>query len=306
MPTRQKKHAPRRARGQRRPTPRAGAAFDRLVDIMDTLRSPGGCPWDRKQTHATLRPYLVEETYEALDAIDRRDLDALAGELGDILLQCVFHARIAAETGRFDIVSVVDSLTAKLIRRHPHVFTPDGRRLRRSSKRTTAVSAVTTPQAVVEQWTAIKAREQADKGRSRRVLTGVPRALPALLGSHKIGSRVAAVGFDWPNAADVVGKIEEEVRELRDAVERGLKRSASEEMGDLLFSIANLSRKLGIEPESALRAANRKFTRRFDAVEKHLERRGRSVHEATLEELEEAWNTIKKVRTTKYDVRRTP
>jgi ATP diphosphatase len=206
----------------------------------------------------------------------------------------VFHARIAAETGRFDIVSVVDGITAKLVRRHPHVFTPDGRRLSRTAKRRKSSASVTTPRAVIEQWAAIKAREQVAEGRPRRVLAGVPQALPALLGSHKIGSRVAAVGFDWPRATDVVAKIEEEVRELRDAVEQGLTQSATEEMGDLLFSIANLSRKLGVEPESALRAANQKFIGRFDLVEKHLERRGRSVHEATLEELEEAWNRVKK------------
>ena len=268
---------------------RAAASAARLVRLMDTLRSARGCPWDRKQTHASLRPYLLEETYEALDAIDRGDLTALAGELGDVLFQCVFHAQIAAEAGRFDLADAIDAIAAKLIRRHPHVFTPAGRPLPRGARRR---GKVRTPTAVLEQWEQIKAREQTGDGRDARVLAGVPSSMPSLLRAHEIGTRVAAVGFDWPRTEDVVDKIEEEVRELREAVTESPER-ASEELGDLLFSIANLARKLNLEPEGALRQANDKFTARFDAVEAHLQGLGREVHGATLDELEAAWQHIK-------------
>ena len=268
---------------------RAAASAARLVQLMDTLRSARGCPWDRKQTHESLRPYLLEETYEALDAIDRGDVRALAGELGDVLFQCVFHAQIAAEAGRFDLADAIDAIAAKLIRRHPHVFTPAGRPLPHATRRR---GKVRTPAAVLEQWEQIKAREQTGAGRDARVLAGVPRSMPSLLRAHEIGTRVAAVGFDWPRTEDVVDKIEEEVRELREAVTQSPDR-AREELGDLLFSIANLARKLNLEPETALRQANDKFTARFDAVEAHLQGAGREVHGATLEELEAAWQHIK-------------
>ena len=269
---------------------RAAASAARLVRLMDTLRSARGCPWDRKQTHASLRPYLLEETYEALDAIDRGDLAALAGELGDVLFQCVFHAQIAAEAGRFDLADAIDAIAAKLIRRHPHVFTPAGRPLPRGARRR---GKVRTPTAVLEQWEQIKAREQTGDGRDARVLAGVPRSLPSLLRAHEIGTRVAAVGFDWPRTEDVVDKIEEEAAELREAIAHESHERAEEEMGDLLFSIANLARKLGIEPESALRKANEKFSGRFSALEGVFDAQGRSVHEATLEEMEAAWGQVK-------------
>jgi len=274
---------------------RAAASFARLVRIMDTLRSRHGCPWDRKQTHHSLRPFLLEETYEALEAIDGRDWAALPGELGDVLLQCVFHAQLAAERGRFDAADAVDSIIAKLIRRHPHVFTPAGRPLGRRHARH---KAIRTPAAVKEQWARIKAAESGGRGRTakskpKRVLTGVPRTLPALLRAHEIGTRVAGVGFDWARTDHVVDKIDEEVRELRGALAESPAR-ASEELGDLLFAIANLARKLEIEPESALRQANDKFTRRFDAVEECFEREGRSVHDATLEEMSRKWEEVKK------------
>jgi MazG family protein len=257
---------------------------------MQTLRSPQGCPWDREQTHASLRPHLLEETYEAIETIDRGDMEALPAELGDVLFQCVFHAQIAAEEGRFDIADAVDAITGKLIRRHPHVFTASGRPLGATSRRKSRIRTAT---AVKEQWEQIKAGEQARAGVARRVLKGVPGSLPSLQRAHEIGRRVAAVGFDWARAADVLDKMDEEVRELRAAVTEGPAR-ASEEMGDLLFSIANLARKLGIEPESALRMANDKFTRRFDALEAWFETRGRSIHGAALEEMETAWGEIKK------------
>jgi ATP diphosphatase len=286
---------PQQASRTRRPRPRAaidrraaraGASFARLVRLMDTLRSPRGCPWDRKQTHRTLRPFLLEEAYEALDAIDRRDFDDLAGELGDVLFQCVFHAQLAAEARRFDIGDAIDAIADKLVRRHPHVFTPAGRPLpaRRGQIRSS--------RAVVEQWEKLKARERGASGASTGILDGIPRSMAALLRAHEIGSRVGAVGFDWPRAADVLDKIDEEVRELREAANESEARAA-EELGDLLFSIANLARKLGVEPESALREANDKFSRRFALVERALAAQGRDLHDASLEEMEAAWQEAK-------------
>ena len=254
---------------------------------MATLRSRHGCPWDRKQTHRTLRPFLLEETYELLDTIDRGDYDELPGELGDVLFQCVFHAQMASEARRFDITDAITAICEKLIRRHPHVFTAAGRPLGGRTPR-----AVKTPGAVLTQWEAIKAAEQGAKGQRKRLLAGVPASMPALLRAHEIGTRVAAVGFDWAHADDVLDKIDEEVRELREALGESPAR-AEEELGDVLFSIANLARKLGIEPESALRHANDKFTKRFDAVEGALEARGRSVHQATQPEMEAAWQAVK-------------
>ncbi len=258
----------------------AGREFQKLVDIMARLRGPGGCPWDREQTVESLRGFVLEETYEVLDAIDRADHAALLGEIGDLLFEGVFLAQIESDDGRFTVADSLRAISAKLIRRHPHIFDAKGTRLETAGK-------------VVEQWEQIKAREQKDAGERRSLLRGVPKALPALLGAHEIGTRVAAVGFDWARTGDVVAKIEEEVAELRRAIGgEGLAR-AEEEMGDLLFSIANLARKLGIEPESALRKANQKFSGRFDAVERRLEARGSSVHQATLEEMEAEWGAVK-------------
>ena len=284
-PDRRRRAAPSAATRGRR----AGTAIARLVQVMDVLRSPDGCPWDRKQTHRTLRAHLVEETYEVLDAIDRGQLDKLPEELGDVLFQCVFHAQIAAEAGRFDLAGAIDTIVEKLIRRHPHVFTTTGRKLPRADRRR---SRIRTPKAVKEQWEQIKAREKAGSGMPARVLSGVPRALPALLRAHEIGRRVAAVGFEWAQSQDVLDKIEEEVRELREAVTAGSPQ-ATEEFGDLLFSIAQLARKLAIEPESALRAANEKFTTRFDALEGGFESRGQSVHGSSLAEMEAEWGRVK-------------
>jgi nucleoside triphosphate diphosphatase len=255
---------------------------------MDTLRSPHGCPWDREQTHESLRPFLLEETYEALEALDRGDLDRLPGELGDVLFQCVFHAQIAAEAGRFDFADALDAISAKLVRRHPHVFTPAGTPLPRDRKS----GRLATSGAVLQQWERLKAKEQDAAAVPKRVLGGVPRAMPALLRAYEIGTRVASVGFDWPRALDVVDKIDEEVRELREVAGHDSARAA-EELGDLLFSIANLARKLGIEPESALRAANDKFTRRFNSIEGALTARGTTVHDVGAADLESAWAAVK-------------
>lgn len=243
---------------------------------MRRLRGPDGCPWDREQSLATLRPFVLEETYEVLEAIDRGDHADLRGEIGDLLFEGVFLAQIEADEGRFTVTDSLRDITRKLIRRHPHVF---------ARKR-----GIDTPGRVLQQWEQIKAGEQQTTGRRTSVLSGLPKALPALLGAHEIGTRVAAVGFDWARTADVVDKIEEEVAELRCAVDH---EDREEEVGDLLFSIANLSRKLGIEPESALRKANAKFRERFTALEEHLHSQGRSVHDASLEELEAAWGVVK-------------
>lgn len=284
---------------------RAAESFATLVEIMQALRAPRGCPWDRKQTYQSLRPFVLEETYEVLDAIDRNDIDALRGELGDFLFEAVFLAQIAADEGRFTIADAVDAINAKLVRRHPHVFgeeasraasePPKGRERRRAPLRLKAApSTITSPAKVLEQWEQIKAREQKQAGEQQSVLRGVPRSLPSLLRAHEIGTRVAAVGFDWPTPADVVLKIEEEVRELREAVDKGDRANTNEEMGDLLFSIANLARKLGIEPESALREANEKFTQRFQALERRFEEDQRQLAGATLEEMEDVWRSIKR------------
>jgi tetrapyrrole methylase family protein/MazG family protein/ATP diphosphatase len=258
----------------------AGVAFQKLVDIMARLRAPDGCPWDREQTLESLRGFLLEETHEVLDAIDRGDTGALRSEIGDLIFEGVFLAQVAADAGQFTVLESLNAITAKLIRRHPHIFDPAGRPL-------------DTPGEVVQQWEQIKAQEQRDAGERRGVLRGVPKALPALLRAYEIGTRVAAVGFDWSRTSEVVDKIEEEVHELRRALDSEGAARTEEEMGDLLFSIANLARKLGIEPESALRKANEKFSKRFAALEEHLHRQGRSVHEATLEEMEGAWQAVK-------------
>jgi ATP diphosphatase len=258
----------------------AGTVFQTLVDIMARLRGPEGCPWDREQTLESLRAFLLEETHEVLDAIDRGDTDALRGEIGDLIFEGVFLAQVCADEGRFTVADALRAINAKLVRRHPHIFDPDGRPL-------------DTPGQVHQQWEQIKAREQAAAGERRSVLRGLPKSLPALLRAYEIGTRVAAVGFDWARAADVVDKIEEEVAEVRRAIASEGPARSEEEMGDLLFAIANLARKLGIDPESALRRANEKFTTRFEALEDRLHARGRSVHDASLEEMEAEWARVK-------------
>jgi nucleoside triphosphate diphosphatase len=248
---------------------------------MARLRGPNGCPWDREQTIESLRGFVLEETYEVLDTIDRGDHDALRGEIGDLLFEGVFLAHVETDEGRFSVTDSLRLICDKLIRRHPHIFGSGD-------------SHVRTPGQVLEQWEQIKAREQKDAGERRSLLRGVPRTLPSLLRAHEIGTRVAAVGFDWSKTMDVVEKIEEEVAELRHALAESPART-EEEMGDLLFSIANLARKLGIEPESALRKANEKFTARFEALERAFEAKGRSIHEATLEEMEAEWQAMKSI-----------
>ena len=266
-----------------------GARFERLVDIMRTLRAPGGCPWDREQTHASLRPFVLEETYELLDAIESRSPADLREELGDYLFEAVFLAQISDEAGDFSIADAIDAICDKLARRHPHVFA------RQSEHDSTPLNS----QQVIERWETIKARERSSHTRSSSVkttLSGVPKTLPSLLRAYEISSRAAAVGFDWQRSQDVLEKIQEEVDEVRREVESGaigqLSR-AEDEMGDLLFAITNLSRKLGIEPEAALRRANDKFTRRFEAMERAFAARDQTLANATLEQMEAEWQLVK-------------
>jgi MazG family protein len=266
-----------------------GEKFERLVEIMRVLRAPGGCPWDREQTHASLRPFVLEETYEVLEAIDAGNVAELREELGDFLFEAVFLARISEEAGDFTIGDAIDEIRAKLIRRHPHVFAKE-----------TGDEGITSGE-VLERWETIKARERAargtpETGSAKTTLSGVPKTLPSLLRAYEISARAAAVGFDWAKTEDVLDKIDEEVAEVRHEVESGATGNlsrAEEEMGDLLFAITNLSRKLGIEPEAALRRASEKFTKRFDAVERAFASRGRTLSETTLEEMEAEWQKAK-------------
>jgi ATP diphosphatase len=267
----------------------AGARFERLVNIMRTLRGPHGCPWDREQTLRSLRPFVLEETYELLDALDREDLDGLREELGDFLFEAVFLAQIADEGGHFSIGDAIQAIADKLVRRHPHVFTPDGRPL-------AAAGDGLTSQAVIEKWEALKAQERATAGAAEKtILSGVPRTLPALLRAYELSARAAAVGFDWARAGDVLDKIDEEVAELRAVVatESGDAQRLEEEMGDALFSIVNLARKMGIEPEAALRRANDKFQARFEHLERAVKDDGARLPDLTLDELEERWQRVK-------------
>jgi len=268
------------------PTP-AAEEFARLVELVRVLRSPGGCPWDREQTLKSLRPFVLEETYEVLQALDHDDRAALCEELGDFIFEAVLLAQVCSESGDFTVADSLRSISDKLVRRHPHVFPPAGGGEARAKP--------TTPDEVVERWEAIKATETGHAGVPKTTLGGVPATLPSLLRAHEIGVRAAAVGFDWERASDVVAKIEEEVAELRAEIEsRGAGRErAEEEMGDLLFAIANLSRKLGIEPESALRQANEKFTRRFSAMEAAIRASGRSLAGCSLQDMEDAWSRVK-------------
>jgi MazG family protein len=266
----------------------AAAAFARLVDLVRVLREPGGCPWDREQTLQSLRPFVLEETYEVLEALDHDDRRALREELGDFIFEGVLLAQVCTESGDFTVADSLTAISDKLVRRHPHVFAPD------SASGGRPLPA--TPDEVVERWEDLKAREKSSNGDQRTALGGVPKALPALLRTHEIGIRASAVGFDWERATDVVAKIEEEVAELREWVGAGapaIGARAEEEMGDLLFAIANLSRKLGIEPESALRKANDKFSRRFSAMESRLRASGRPLSECSLHEMEDEWGRVK-------------
>ena len=254
-------------------------SIDRLLAIMTRLRDPqSGCPWDRKQSFSSIAPYTIEEAYEVADAIERHDLHDLKSELGDLLFQVVFHAQLAREEQAFDFDDVVDAISEKLERRHPHVFG-------------TASIASAEEQNVA--WEAHKRKEREDKRADASALDDVPHALPALTRAAKLGKRASSVGFDWPDVDGVLAKVEEEIKELRDARRSGSREEAQAELGDLLFSIVNLGRHLGADPETALRTTNAKFERRFRYVESELRKLGKRPQEATLEEMDSLWNQAK-------------
>ena len=290
-----------------------GERFERVVAIMERLRAPDGCPWDREQTFDTIKPYTLEETYEVLEAIDNRDWPELAGELGDLLLQVLFYAQMAREEGSFTIDQVLDRLSSKLVNRHPHVFGD--------------VKADTSAE-VVRNWEALKAEEKKKRvngadvndavttADSSSVLAGISSSVPALLEAHKISSRVAQVGFDWPTIDGLFEKLHEEIAELHEELKgfpapgprptgRGVAGSGGaqipddlrgrleDEVGDLFFVLVNIARYLSLDSESALRKANRKFRRRFASVENQLSASGRTPREASLEELESLWQQAK-------------
>ena len=251
----------------------------RLLEIMRRLRDPEtGCPWDIEQDFATIAPYTIEEAYEVADAIEREAWDELKGELGDLLFQSVFHAQMAEEKGLFSFQEVADTMSDKMVARHPHVFGDQSRE--KSAEQQT------------QDWETIKAAERAAKARGG-VLDDVAIGLPALMRAEKLQKRAARVGFDWPHIGQVVDKIAEEARELAEARDRLPQEKIAEEMGDLLFVMANLARHLKVDPETALRNANAKFVRRFHFIERELEARGKRPHESDLEEMDALWNAAK-------------
>jgi MazG family protein len=267
-----------------RPAPPADLRpIDRLLAIMARLRDDvDGCPWDREQTFSTIAPYTVEEAYEVADAIERGDLQDLKEELGDLLFQVVFHARMAEEAGAFDFEDVARAINDKMVRRHPHVFGGE------------------TYESLAHQkqgWEALKAAERADKGKGASLLDDVPVGLPGLTRAVKLSKRAASVGFVWPTVEDVVRKLHEEVGEMLVEVEAGDLDKAREELGDVLFVVANLARTLDIDPEDAIRATNAKFVRRFRYVETALAARGRTPAESDLAEMDGLWDEAKAIET---------
>jgi MazG family protein len=261
-------------------------AFDELVAVMQRLRAPGGCPWDHEQTYASLAQYLLEESYETFDAIQEADETGdttnLREELGDLLLQVVFHSTIGAELGDFTIDDVAAGVAKKLVLRHPHVF-GDAKMAR--------------AQDVLDNWDQLKADERAASGKVEKtkesILDDVPIHFPALLEGLKISKKAAKTGFDWENADQIFEKLDEETRELRSAIKNNDTENVAEEIGDLLFVIVNLARKLDVEPETALKKTNRKFRQRFKYIEDELKRTGKDINDATLAEMEELWNKAK-------------
>jgi MazG family protein len=262
--------------------PGIGVKFERLVEIMARLRSPQGCPWDREQNFDTIKTYLLEEAYEVMDAVDRRDWAALAEELGDLMLQAVFFAQMAKEEGRFTIADSLDAILDKLVRRHPHVF---------------GGGEAKTAEEVKKRWDEIKEAEKLARGRSPAgLLDGISAKQPALAEAMHISKKAAAAGFDWETPEQVLEKLEEELKELAEARLSGDSKRLESEIGDLLFVVVNLARFLKVDAEQALRATNAKFRRRFAHVEKGIEERGKKLDEASLEEMEALWQEAKRSR----------
>jgi MazG family protein len=259
---------------------RACDALDRLLGIMERLRGPDGCPWDREQTLLTLRPYVLEETYEVLEAIDAGDTREHCEELGDLLLQIVFQAQLARESGAFDFADVATAISNKLVSRHPHVF---------------GDADVKDAEGVLRQWAALKREEKKAKGGGASVLEGVPREMPALARADRLTEKASRIGFDWPDAQGARAKVTEELSELDEAIASGDRAAVEHELGDALFALANLGRKLGLPPEEALRGSVRRFISRFEHVERELARRGVPHGEATLAEMDLLWDQAKKL-----------
>lgn len=256
----------------------AAAAFTELVHLMERLRAPGGCPWDHEQTHASIKPYVIEEAFEVAEAIETGDMDELRSELGDLLLQIVFHAEMAREAGQFNIEDVVRGIVEKMVRRHPHVF---------------GDVEVRDTDEVLRNWARIKAEERKHR-ESNSVVDGVPRAMPALLRAHRLGEKASRVGFDWQRPSDVLAKVDEELTELRSAIDTGDPAAAEAELGDVLFALTSLARHLDILPEDALQRASDRFVRRFRYIEDRLAAGNRDVHAASAAEMNELWEEAKK------------
>jgi tetrapyrrole methylase family protein/MazG family protein len=254
-------------------------AFARLVELMARLRGPNGCPWDRQQTSESLKPFLIEECYEVVEALDEGAPDMVKEELGDLLFQIIFHARIAEEQGQFSIRDVVDAIHEKMTRRHPHVF---------------GTEQVSTANEVSATWEAIKRKEKGYEDR-RSILEGVPRNLPSLLRAHHLQERAAKVGFDWKHLHEALPKLDEEIVELKESLKQEDAEKIEEELGDVFFMLVNISRFLGVDPEQALRKTISKFVRRFRYIEEHAANDGRSLSDMTLDEMETLWQESKKI-----------
>ena len=254
----------------------AKRSFDDLVALMTTLRGPGGCPWDRKQTLADLKPFVIEEAYEVVDAIDRDDRTALLEEIGDMLLEAVFVAELTREEGSFDVYDSITAIHDKLVRRHPHVF---------------ADAEAKDADEVLVNWEKQKSAER--KAENKSVLSGVPQSLPALLKASRLTEKAGRVGFDWRRTDDVFHKVDEEIAELREAIASGESAKVEEEIGDLLFTVANLARKVNVNAEEALQSTNRKFMRRFETMERQVHDRGQNIDQLSLEEMDALWDEAK-------------
>lgn len=251
----------------------AKTPIEELLDVMNALLAPDGCPWDREQTHTSLKRYLVEESYEVLEAIDEADMHKLREELGDLLLQVVFHAALAERANQFDFNQVADTVRLKMIHRHPHVF---------------GNLEISTSDQVMDHWEGFKRKEG-----KKSILEGIPKSMPALLRSYKLQEKAARVGFDWPTVDGAVDKLKEEISEFLQAAEGGTSEERTEEMGDILFAVTNIARMSGIEPEDALQRSNDKFVRRFNYIEEKIRQEGELLEKAGLEKLDRYWDEAK-------------